>query len=350
LEEKKAFENLKKEKKMSFSRKRSIVSAISNPPQEQIQSNNNEENQNTLVQEVSVSETTHQHHHQNHQPQSESPFTRWRQLRNDPHFIAAVTDFCDYEDRVRYEIALDYASWWPSNVRNFRFELLIILERDISIEVLIEREGRKQIEVEQEEDFYFYEAHWRHKQLFAFWPRWIEFAHSVICAQMWTQESVIRNEFTHRMQIVDRSEVQERAKIYETILGQIHSVGILWGDFVPEKIRVAREAEAKRVAEIQAAQERDVEILRRLYMKQIQEILKQKYEDLMTTWEAGRARIQWKAEQQFDVIVHKCFEPSSSSLVFDRKEEAEADDDERRSNYSTSPSVSSSRQRNRKMF
>lgn len=250
-------------------------------------------------------------HEKHREPQSESPFTRWRQLRNNPRFIEAVTDFCRWEDEVRYEIALDYAAWWPSNVRNFRFELLIILERDMNVELLIEREGRKQIAIQEQEEFYHLEDYWNYKQLFAFWPRWVEHAHSVISSQIWTLESILRNEFTHRMFIVDRSEIREREKMYQTIRDQVFSVGLVWGDFVPEKIRLQREAEAKRIAEIQAAQEQDVENLKMLYMRQIEEVLKQKWEDLFTTWEAGRMRILWKCEQEFDVIAQKCFAPSS---------------------------------------
>lgn len=269
--------------------------------------------------------TQRQQQQQQQHQESESPFTNWRRLRNNPRFIEAVTNFCDYEADMRYQVALEYASWWPSNVRNFRFELLIIVERDISVELIIEREGRKQIWMQEDEACWRLEEYWNHKQIFAFWPRWIEHAHAIISARLWTQESVIRNELTHRMQIIDRSEIAEREAIIKNVKETAIAKELPWGDFVPPKYQKLREEEALRIARITQAQERDVEVLKELYRKQIVQVLRQKWDDMMTAWEAGRLRIVWASEQEFDQIVEKCF-PSAALAMFDGGDEVEVED------------------------
>lgn len=264
------------------------------------------------------------YYHNENSENSDSPFTRWRRLRNDPRFIEAVTTFCEEEAQARYYIALEYASWWPSNVRNFRFELLIILERDIAVEMLVEREGRRQIEIAEDGELFLIEQLFEHKQLFAFWPRWVEYAHGVLAARIWTEESLVRNEFTHRMHIINLGQLKEREKLVrDVIMKKIYEIPLEWGDFVPPEIQKKKEDDAKRIADIRAQQERDVQNLKALYANQVQHILRQKWEDLLTSLDAGRKRIEWMEKQQFSAVLDKCF-PSS---MFANGEDDGDDDD-----------------------
>jgi hypothetical protein len=262
----------------------------------------------------------------------ESPFSRWRKLRNDPRFIEAVTAFCDDESHARFDVAMEYAVWWAPHVRRFRFELLVILERDIAVEMLIERTGRSHILDDEDEEFYALERYWERKQLLAFWPRWVEHAHGVLASRIWTQQSCEWLELHSRFASVSHREVKEREALYRAILDKVAEVPLEWADFVPPLVQEQRESVRRHRAAVAAEQEKDVEALRQLLRHQSEAMAKQREEEFHRAREAGYQRIVWGEEQARRDVLERAF-PSrvggseyDDDATFDSRYDDDGDD------------------------
>lgn len=237
----------------------------------------------------------------------ESPFSRFRRLKSDPRFIEAVTAFCDDESYHRYLVACEYAQWWPANVRSFRFELLVILERDIAIETLIERQMREQLRDDEHDAAAGLAAYWQRKQLLAFWPRWVERTHALLASRIWTQQGLERCELDHRVAGVEPEERAARAAVQAAIMAVVGEVPLEWGAYVPPLVGAAREAERRRVADIRAQQLRDVGALSELQARQAEALERQRHIELASACDAGRLRLIWMWEQQWVAQYRQCF-------------------------------------------